>query len=302
MSDQGQPGSARQGPLVDEVLRKVGRNLVIYQQVERMLKSLALFGRYSGTACGIAKAFEDRAVRLANQTLGAVATAALESLIIDSDELPAPHPEPLIEPWFTFSFGIEDGSGFVQSLQAQIEHLRQQRNRLVHHLLDQWTMLSDDSCIAVSAQLDLERASAVEVHSQLKQLLDNRLEMVKAHAAAMAPDGPLGQQMELHWLQQSSVVRRLEELPGTLARADGWTDLANAGRLLWQQLPDDMRSLQERYGFKTLRALLEAAELFDVLTERHAGGVRCLYRLAPAEATGAACADGQSADDAALHP
>lgn len=62
-------------------------------------------------------------------------------------------------------------------------------------------------------------------------------------------------------------------------RKDGWTYLAQAGNLAAKELPDEVKALKERYGFKTLKKLLVGSEMFKIFDEPLVSGAfRTLYR------------------------
>jgi hypothetical protein len=87
-------------------------------------------------------------------------------------------------------------------------------------------------------------------------------------------------QFELSWLRQSQLVALLSEIGSQIARPDGWAALTTAGQQLRQHASEELSVLKERYGHKTLKALILATELFDVLEEPTAkGGIRVFYRL-----------------------
>jgi hypothetical protein len=62
-------------------------------------------------------------------------------------------------------------------------------------------------------------------------------------------------------------------------RKDGWSYLAHAGVLANKELPEEVRNLKERYGFKTLKKLLVVSEMFDVFDEPLSNGLfRTVYK------------------------
>lgn len=79
---------------------------------------------------------------------------------------------------------------------------------------------------------------------------------------------------------RQSTVALMCEVTEQHRRNDGWTYLAQAGNLAARELPDEIKHLKERYGFKTLKKLLFGAEMFDVMDEPLSeGNFRTLYRL-----------------------
>jgi len=60
----------------------------------------------------------------------------------------------------------------------------------------------------------------------------------------------------------------------------GWAYLARAGQIARIHESDEVTQIKERYGHSTLKQLLIASELFDVLDEPLSkGGFRTLYRV-----------------------
>ena len=83
-------------------------------------------------------------------------------------------------------------------------------------------------------------------------------------------------------LRQSRLVILLAKISIEIARSDGWTFLASAGKIIHKQMPEEVADLKQRYGYSTLKKLILATELFDVHDELTSkGGVRVLYRIKP---------------------
>src|SRR5512138_3033125 len=89
----------------NEVLRKIGRNVVIFQELENILKFLASI-QHPSTRMSAAKAIrEERAESIRVKTLGQVAGNVVEALFAASDA-ESSAPASITEPWFSFSFRI----------------------------------------------------------------------------------------------------------------------------------------------------------------------------------------------------
>lgn len=89
-------------------------------------------------------------------------------------------------------------------------------------------------------------------------------------------------QTELMWLQASPLVRLFCDVATQYHRRDGWTYLAQAGDLAAKELPDELKALKERYGFKTLKRLLVGSEMFEIFDEpMENGAFRTLYKVRP---------------------
>ena len=89
-------------------------------------------------------------------------------------------------------------------------------------------------------------------------------------------------QLRLAWLQQSRLVLLLGNIAQQNGDLDGWTPLGTAGQVLREHAPEEIAVMKERYGQKTLKGLVLAADLFDVRDEPTAtGGSRTIYRIKP---------------------
>ena len=86
-------------------------------------------------------------------------------------------------------------------------------------------------------------------------------------------------QLELSWLQHSPLICLLQEVAIQKVRDDGWTYLADAGRIARLQVSEEVTDMTAKYGYSTLKRVLVASELFDVFDEPlPIGGFRTLYR------------------------
>lgn len=276
--------------LIDEVLRKVGRNLVIYQQIERLLQACALHGLYSGSIEEVQAQLHGKLKSTERKPMGPVGAAALDALFAEfGGTTVAGHGEPDIE---STSFMIRTGitsatAGQRAALQQQLATVLEHRNRLAHQLLDHWSMGSEDSTAQLSTNLDAERLTALRVRDHLQSVVATTVECLQAGMQAfsehcVAPSsGDRGLQA-LAVLQRSAIVQRLVTNAADTRRPNNWTSLADAGRILWQELPQEMEAMKQDFGLRTLRDLVRAACLFETKSEpTPGGGTRELYRFDP---------------------
>ena len=63
-------------------------------------------------------------------------------------------------------------------------------------------------------------------------------------------------------------------------RKDGWMLLSTAGQLIKRDAPAELEDLYERFGYSSLKSVLQATELFDIREEpTPGGGQRTVYRI-----------------------
>jgi hypothetical protein len=148
------------------------------------------------------------------------------------------------------------------------------RNDLIHHLLPRFNPESIDSCLETGHYLDQQREKLIPEYDFLKSLIEG----LKSHADFLNSEEGI-KQIELSFLQQSPLVSLLLNISIQQPRSDGWTLLGNADRLLRLTLPEEMGRLKSSYGYKTVKELIGASELFDINEEpTKKGGVRVVYR------------------------
>ncbi|MCP5232757.1 MAG: hypothetical protein H6948_11775 [Zoogloeaceae bacterium] len=273
------PAEPHRTPEIDEVFRRIGRNLLLFQHIEHLLKQLMTSARLEGTLQSMQANFDERRARIHKQTLGQLAGQFVDDVLADAGERESP--ENVDEAWFSFGFTIQADSAFVEQHTAEMKAVVDARNDLIHHFLPRWSPASEDSTRAALAYLDDQRAQALPMRDRLQRFVNSLQEAAKAHAEFMSsPEG--ARAIELQWLRHSRLVLLLGEVAQKTPRADGWTVLASAGHILRRQEPQELEHMLERYGHRTLKRLLQATELFDIEEEPTAGGgTRTIYRINP---------------------
>ena len=279
MTEEIAPGGTPRTPEVDEVLRRIGRNLLLFQQIEHLLKHLMARSRVEGTLASMQSNLEERRTRFQKQTLGQLAGQFVDELLADAGERDAP--DSAEEPWFSFGFTIQTDSAFVEQHTAEMKAVVDARNDLIHHFLPRWSPASSESTEAALAYLDEQRAKALPMRDRLQGFVKSLQDAATAHAQYMAsPEGK--REMQLSWLRHSRLVLMLGELATKTDREDGWMVLSTACNVIRQHEPTELVDLQERFGHRTLKKLMQATELFDIEEEPTArGGTRTIYQINP---------------------
>ena len=76
------------------------------------------------------------------------------------------------------------------------------------------------------------------------------------------------------------MVLLLADIAEQIGCENGWVTMSAAGQFLKEHAPDEIASLKEQYGYKTLKSFIQATEIFEITEEETSkGGVRVLYRL-----------------------
>ena len=264
--------------LSDDVLRKIGRNVLLFQQIERLLKFLVTNHRADGTAIDFVERRQRRAGKIQTQMMGKLIEQYADGILSDAGE-PPKEPEEVTQAWVSYTFTTTGDSDFYEAQRADLELMVRERNDLIHHFLPRWHPDSLEHMTSASYYLDQQREKVLPMFEHLKSVAKAMQQTQKKMAAFLASD-EADRQLELVWLQHSPLVALLQEVATQEARPDGWTNLADAGRLARIHESDEVAHLKERYGHSTLKRLLIASDLFDVLDEALSNGsFRTLYRV-----------------------
>lgn len=270
-------------PTSDEVLRRVGRNLVIFQQIELFLKFILENSNSTHVRSHGASALVETSVvggRPAQQTLGTLVRNYLSDVLVEAGlEIPEFGLPETAQCAFRFKFTMEVEDAFVQRLRADLKLMTEQRNELVHHFLPRWKPGDETALNDALAYLNVQRDKVSPMFDHLKEI-SLRIEQGRKSMAELVASPEFERQFELAWLQRSPLISLFCEVHGRDKRTDGWTYLSTAGQVAAKEHPDELAHLVERYGFKSLKQLLIGSELFDVMEEgMPKGGSRTLFRL-----------------------
>ena len=261
----------------DDVFREIGKNVMAFQVVEHLLKALVSIGRIEGVASELAAVRDLRMAQTAKLTMGGLASRfADEILSAPIDDLNEVHASNEVH--ISFSFAFESDEAFCEQQKLALKTLVEQRNELIHHFVPKWDWKSVESMREALLRLELLRKQTEAQRDFLNDVLRIYNETVKEHSAFLNSD-EFARHFELHWLQQSRIVRSLYEFAIQPTRAGKFVRVASAGAFLHTHAKDDLLNMKKRYGFAGLLALIVGAELFDVIEEPTASGVRHLYRL-----------------------
>lgn len=267
-------GQTAQQALSDEVLRKIGRNLLLLQHIEHLLKSIWVRSRIRGTASDLMTHQEQRRNKTQKQMMGPLVKMYVRDILSDTDEVSQEQEDPSV-PSVSFSFTTNGDPELYESQRTNLKLIVDERNDLIHHFLPRWQPDSLDHIKDASAYLDKQREKVLPMLEHLKSVSKSMREGMQKLADFLASD-----HLELLWLQQSPLISLLHDIASKNCRPDGWTDLAHAGQLVRVHECDEVENMKERYGYSTLKKLLVASKLFEMFDEPLlTRGSRTLYRV-----------------------
>jgi hypothetical protein len=142
------------------IFQKIGRNIALFQQLERGLKDFFTVRIVEGSS-------EDEVTRLTAARRKEVAAKSLGQVVGQFFEDLAKEESELAGAWrFRTSFSIE-GDEYLQQKSELLKNLVGERNRLVHHLLDDFDLRDADAIARLGALLDPQ---ADRIRAELRDL------------------------------------------------------------------------------------------------------------------------------------
>lgn len=237
--------------LFDEVLRKIGRNILMFQQIEKGLKVLLPFVHSDASTKGIDSFWKYRE-SAKSKTLGTLMNAFIESVDYNTDY-------------------------FVERLREIVA----ERNKLVHHFgeLEGFILSTEEGCRACITYLESQYEEANLFYKQIKLFLFSVVvflrenyaeynlkvellyEQFKAHIIS---DGVeyinLNNLSETVW-ENTKIVKLLRLAETNTDKIGDMTSLGRAGKFIKSQDPE---CTPKKYGIKTLKAVLKASALFEI--------------------------------------
>lgn len=258
----------------DDVLRKVGRNVVLFQQIESMLKRLVSLHHNEGTMDVFAEQQQKRSEKINTQTMGQLAEQYKNGILSDT-EIPSKEPENLDSAYISFTFKTTGNPEFYESQRSNLEMLVSERNALIHHFLPKWIPDSQEAMIEAVLYLDQQREKVMPMFDHLRSSIES-----SQIATTFFASEKYEKLSELIWLQESSLISLLREVADNSSSFEGWVNLADAGQIAKARQFDAVQHMKERYGHSQLKHLLIASELFEVKDEAlPKGGFHTLYRV-----------------------
>lgn len=264
--------------LTDEVLRKIGRNLLIFQQIEYMLKRILGSSRVQGYVHELADSKERRVNGIQKDMLGILIQRYIDEILSDPDEEQHGPPD-LSGPWLSFSFKINGDNVFYKRQCRNLEMVREERNLLVHHFLPYWRPDLPERLFIACEYLDEQRRKILPTWEHLKSVVETMHQALREHAGHFASE-EFSQHLNLMMLQGSPLIQLFCDISTQISRADGWACLAHAGQLVHKEAPDEVAEMKAKYGYESFKKLLVASECFEILDDPIPNGrFRTFYRL-----------------------
>jgi hypothetical protein len=271
--------------LRDELHRRVGRNLLALQKVERAWKQMLVTCVAEGAVADGIDGAQRWVGRVRKMNMGD-AMAALFDEVLTAEPKQRPLKGDLSKGAIRLRLTFEplpDQAEAAAARRRRWDDLVEGRNQLVHHFIERWSTTLPEALAAALAQLDAQFDAAQGVFAETMPLLEHAI-ATRAEAARHA-QSEAGQRETLIALTLSCMLDCLCRTAAEKPRQDGWTDETTADAEVRQDR-EGAKLMAEVYGKDWLpRLLRESPTMFLTKEERtpnaHDGARRRLYRLTP---------------------
>ncbi|WPJ97536.1 hypothetical protein SH580_07410 [Coraliomargarita algicola] len=167
---------------VDEVLRKIGRNMLLFQQLEGLLKFTLSGNKLSGVSSQLERKQAKHVASTQKQTLGILVGQYVEEILGPETDDEGPDLDKITEPHFSYKFRLGHNEAFYEEIKTWLAQLVDDRNELVHHLLPQLDTTSAASCEETGQKLDIQadtiRQAIRNMQSIAKAMTETKKEVV----------------------------------------------------------------------------------------------------------------------------
>jgi hypothetical protein len=266
--------------LKDEVLKKIGRNMLLFQQMEHQLKYLLSNNKLSGSVSDIEVRKAKRNELIHKQTMGSLVGQLVDEVYSNTHE-EAEFPVDIEEPHLAFSFKMEMNPADLEAKKKTLATIVDSRNDLIHHMLPRLIENTMECWTAALHYLEGQHEKLLPEITSFKNIIQT-LQKSAEISAAFAQSDEFEKYMELTWLQESELIKLIWDIANQATLPGGWVSLSKAGREIRARAPGEMETIHERFGHKKLIDLINASELFEVRDELiPKGGMRKLYRIKP---------------------
>ncbi len=158
---------------LDETLRKIGRNILIFQKMEAILKYMVSNSSLEGTARNLKENHVKNIISVSQKTMGNLVKDLFASVYAEKRAM-EPIAEEFNDAFIKISFKIDADSECIEQRKLALGRIVAERNLLIHQSLSSFDSTSIENCRTLSATLD-EQAERVRPELDNLRLLANAI-------------------------------------------------------------------------------------------------------------------------------
>lgn len=263
---------------INEVQRKIGRNLLLIQKIEYLLKYIVLHSKISGHPSQLNDIKKNRHEKLSKMSMGQVLSQYLDHinpLMENNQENPNYEGDSVhVSYEIDFNFSKEQ----FEKKENLLSDILKERNDLVHHLILDLNESSIKSCIDIENKLDEQKNRLLPELKQLQTMIQV-MEKARNRFKENLESGFFEKGFYYDNLLFNGMLLILELAKVSIQndKSDGWISLGFAGIHVRNIMPEEVDKLKDKYGYKTLKPLIQNTKMFELQEDTNRNIV--LYRL-----------------------
>ncbi len=249
---------------INEVHRKIGRNLLLIQKLEYQLKYIVLHSIVSGHPSELNDIKNTREENLSKMSMGQVLNQYLDHVNPSKEnnqEIPSSNNDIHMTIEYTYDISKEK----FEEKEKLLLDIRNERNDLVHHLILEYNEKSIDSLKNIEHKLDEQKNRLLP---ELKNL-HNIIEAMKKATNLVTKLIKSDQSKRISYihsiaLDDKILFLELAKLSIKNHKSNGWVNLGYAGKHIRNKIPKEFNNLNNKYGYKTLKPLIQNIKFFEL--------------------------------------
>lgn len=258
----------------DDVLRKIGRNMLLFQNMEYMLKWIVSARENSGYISEFSENSQRRKELVNKQTLGQLVGQLADVNKIATDEIVNETDFKELHISMSIQFELTGHEDWGDRLSLMVG----ERNELIHNLLPLLHPDSLETWQSVGTSLDEQRQRILAEIEVLNNLINSIKDMATLHSGFMQ-SAEFPEIIKAMQTGEMALVDTLQKTARDLQRKDGWTLLSKAGQILAKECPNSLELAYMHHNCRSLKQLIEKLNMFEVKQEQASSGQRVLYRM-----------------------
>ena len=267
----------------NECMRRIGRNMLMFQRVEQLLKLLLANSSLEGYGKELESKKANRVSNISSMTMGQLSNEYFNS-IFDTSEHELPPNEDPSQPYLSFKYSVQRSEERINAEKQYFAELVKERNELVHHLLPKYDPNSLQSIEELSASLEMQRERFLPALNNLTTLCEAQLKIYQLISEFFQSEAGRRLLTEGILPGETRLDKLLRNAASFSIRNDGWSSLSLAGQFI-KNLPEDIiEKVCEEQAFSklpALKTLIEQSSIFELNSQPTKNGSIWLFRPIP---------------------
>lgn len=250
------------------VQQKLGRNIVLINILEKLLKQLepmVLPGGFNATPESTEAL---KSTRNNKSTLGSL-FGSFQKWLFSSAEISNTNQKDGVS--LNIQLSKEADEATLKAFVEKTQKLVDDRNEIIHHFIDRWNIQDLASMKDAEKYLDDQRMEIIDrirYFHELHRFLNGAMEDTQSFLRS-----------DIFKLLNSNTIQILNHHAWATKRPDRWAVLNTAATLIDRNCRDEYDALKKRFGVSKLKDLMGKLDIYEYSEETtEGGGTRVLYR------------------------